>query len=86
MEIKAGRIKGLQNAAVRLREAEKAKMGYDQCYYIGVIRRMKDLLIHEDGMTREEVDNIEKRQEKRPAKSKPHLTALYCSTNFSIAL
>ena len=60
MEIKAGRINGLQNAAARLREAEKAKMGYDQCYYIGIIRRMKDLLIHEDGMTQEEVENIEK--------------------------
>ena len=60
MEIKEGRIKGLQDAAVRLSEAEKAKMGYDQCYYIGIIRRMKHLLIHEDGMSQEEVDNIEK--------------------------
>lgn len=40
--------------------AEEKKMGYEQCYYIGVIRRMKYLLIYEDGMTEAEVDQIEK--------------------------
>lgn len=60
MTIKDGRIKALRDAVVKFRKAEETRMGYEQCYYIGVIRRMKHLLIYEDGMTEAEVDRIEK--------------------------
>ena len=60
MTIKDGRIKALRDAVVKFHWAEESKMGYEQCYYIGVIRRMKHLLIYEDGMTEAEVDRIEK--------------------------
>lgn len=59
-EIKGGRIKALQEASVKYEKAVKAKMGYEQCMYIGTIRRMKYLLVHENRMTQEEVDRIEK--------------------------
>lgn len=59
--MRAGRIKALREAAVSLQEAREKKMGYEQCYYIGVIRRMKHLLIEDHGMTEEEVDEIERK-------------------------
>ena len=60
MTIKDGRIKALRDAVVRFHRAEEKRMGYEQCYYIGIIRRMKYLLVHEDGMEEAEVDRIEK--------------------------
>ena len=57
--MKEKRIKALREAARNLETAKQKHDGYKQCYYVGIVKRMKQLLVNEHGMTRAEVDEIE---------------------------
>ena len=58
--MKEKRIKALREAVKGLEIAEKKHDGYNQCYYTGVIKRMRHLLINEHDMTSADVDEIVK--------------------------
>lgn len=57
--MKEKRIEALREAVKGLGMAERKHDGYKQCYYVGIVKRMKHLLVNEHGMTRAEVDEIE---------------------------
>lgn len=58
--MKEKRIKALREAVRNLVMAERKHDGYNQCYYTGVIKRMRHLLIAEHDMTSADVDEIVK--------------------------
>jgi len=58
--MKEKRIKALREAVRDLEIAKQKHDGYQQCYCVGTINRMKHLLIEEHDMTSADVDEIVK--------------------------
>lgn len=58
--MKEKRIKALREAVRNLETAKQKHDGYQQCYCVGRIDRMRQLLIAEHDMTSADVDEIVK--------------------------
>ena len=58
--MKKKRIKALRAAVEGLEIAKQKHDGYQQCYCVGTINRMKQLLIKDHDMTSADVDEIVK--------------------------
>ena len=84
--MKKKRIKALRTAVEGLELAEQKHDGYNQCYYTGIVNRMKHLLMEEHEMTRAQVDAIGKKRKIKGwhSASRARFTS-YLSSNTSVA-